>query len=203
VARLRVALTGGVASGKSRVAETLGGLGAVVIDSDRLAREVVEPGTPGLAEVVRAFGEEVLDEEGRLDRPALGRLVFADAAARRRLEGILHPLIRELGARREAEAPPEAIVVHDIPLLVETGQEGLFDAVLVVDAPEEAQVERMTRLRGWTREDAEARLRAQASRERRRAAATHVVENTGTLEDLRERVTEVFEQLVSTGSTGS
>jgi len=198
-----VALTGGVASGKSRVAETLGGLGAVVIDSDRLAREVVEPGTPGLAEVVRAFGEEVLDEEGRLDRPALGRLVFADAAARRRLEGILHPLIRELGARREAEAPPEAIVVHDIPLLVETGQEGLFDAVLVVDAPEEAQVERMTRLRGWTREDAEARLRAQASRERRRAAATHVVENTGTLEDLRERVTEVFEQLVSTGSTGS
>jgi len=203
VARLRVALTGGVASGKSRVAETLGGLGAVVIDSDRLAREVVEPGTPGLAEVVRAFGEEVLDEEGRLDRPALGRLVFADAAARRRLEGILHPLIRELGARREAEAPPEAIVVHDIPLLVETGQEGLFDAVLVVDAPEEAQVERMTRLRGWTREDAETRLRAQASRERRRAAATHVVENTGTLEDLRERVTEVFEQLVSTGSTGS
>jgi dephospho-CoA kinase len=203
VARLRVALTGGVASGKSRVAETLGGLGAVVIDSDRLAREVVEPGTPGLAEVVRAFGEEVLDEEGRLDRPALGRLVFADAAARRRLEGILHPLIRELGARREAEAPPEAIVVHDIPLLVETGQEGLFDAVLVVDAPEEAQVERMTRLRGWTREDAEARLRAQASRERRRAAATHVVENAGTLEDLRERVTEVFEQLVSTGSTGS
>ncbi|HEX5560954.1 MAG TPA: dephospho-CoA kinase [Nocardioidaceae bacterium] len=203
MARLRVALTGGVASGKSRVAETLGGLGAVVIDSDRLAREVVEPGTPGLAEVVRAFGEEVLDEEGRLDRPALGRLVFADAAARRRLEGILHPLIRELGARREAEAPPEAIVVHDIPLLVETGQEGLFDAVLVVDAPEEAQVERMTRLRGWTREDAEARLRAQASRERRRAAATHVVENTGTLEDLRERVTEVFEQLVSTGSTGS
>ena len=203
MARLRVALTGGVASGKSRVAETLGGLGAVVIDSDRLAREVVEPGTPGLAEVVRAFGEEVLDEEGRLDRPALGRLVFADAAARRRLEGILHPLIRELGARREAEAPPEAIVVHDIPLLVETGQEGLFDAVLVVDAPEEAQVERMTRLRGWTREDAETRLRAQASRERRRAAATHVVENTGTLEDLRERVTEVFEQLVSTGSTGS
>ena len=203
MARLRVALTGGVASGKSRVAETLGRLGAVVIDSDRLAREVVEPGTPGLAEVVRAFGEEVLDEEGRLDRPALGRLVFADAAARRRLEGILHPLIRELGARREAEAPPEAIVVHDIPLLVETGQEGLFDAVLVVDAPEEAQVERMTRLRGWTREDAEARLRAQASRERRRAAATHVVENTGTLEDLRERVTEVFEQLVSTGSTGS
>ncbi len=203
MARLRVALTGGVASGKSRVAETLGGLGAVVIDSDRLAREVVEPGTPGLAEVVRAFGEEVLDEEGRLDRPALGRLVFAAAAARRRLEGILHPLIRELGARREAEAPPEAIVVHDIPLLVETGQEGLFDAVLVVDAPEEAQVERMTRLRGWTREDAEARLRAQASRERRRAAATHVVENTGTLEDLRERVTEVFEQLVSTGSTGS
>lgn len=199
---LRVALTGGVASGKSAVADVLRGLGAVVIDADRLAREVVEPGTPGLAEVVEEFGGEVLTADGRLDRPALGRLVFADEAARRRLEAILHPRIRELAARREEQAPPGALVVHDIPLLVETGQQGRFDVVLVVDAPEEAQVERMTHKRGWTRADAEARIAAQASRAQRRAAATHVVENAGTLEDLRDRVTEVFEELVSTGSTG-
>jgi dephospho-CoA kinase len=199
---VRVALTGGVASGKSSVARTLEDLGAVVIDSDRLAREVVEPGTPGLAAVVRAFGEGVLDPQGRLDRAALGRVVFADDAARRRLEAILHPLIRSLSVGRESQAPPGALVVHDIPLLVETGQEGRFDAVLVVDAPVEVQVERMTRQRGWTREDAESRIAAQATREQRLAVATHVVENSGTLEDLRERVAEVFEELVSTGPTG-
>ncbi len=199
---MRVGLTGGVASGKSTVAALLRELGAVVVDSDVLAREVVEPGTPGLAAVLEAFGPGVLDADGRLDRPALGALVFGDEPARRRLEGILHPLIRARAAELEAAAPDGAVVVHDIPLLVETGQADRFDAVVVVDVPVETQVERMARDRGMSREDALARVKAQASREERLAVATHVVDNTGTREDLRDRVTEVLEELVSAGSTG-
>ncbi|HET9760110.1 MAG TPA: dephospho-CoA kinase [Nocardioidaceae bacterium] len=199
---MRVGLTGGVASGKSTVAALLRELGAVVVDSDVLAREVVEPGTPGLAAVVEAFGPEVLTADGRLDRPALGAVVFGDEPARRRLEGILHPLIRARAAELEAAAPAGTVVVHDIPLLVETGQADRFDAVVVVDVPVETQVARMVRDRGMSREDALARVKAQASREERLAVATHVVENTGTREDLRDRVTEVLEELVSAGSTG-
>jgi len=199
---VRVGLTGGVASGKSTVGAILRDLGAVVIDSDQLAREVVEPGTPGLAAVVDAFGIAVLREDGALDRAALGSVVFADEAARRRLEGILHPLIRARATEVEAATPGGTLVVHDIPLLVETGQAPSFDAVLVVDVPVETQVQRLLADRGWTREDAEARVAAQASREERRAAATYVIDNTGTREDLRDRVTEVFTELVSTGSTG-
>jgi dephospho-CoA kinase len=199
---MRVGLTGGVASGKSTVARILSDLGAVVVDADLLAREVVEAGTPGLAAVEAEFGAGVITDEGTLDRPALGRVVFGDEGARRRLEGILHPLIRARGAEIEAGAGPDAVVVHDIPLLVETGQADAFDAVLVVDLPVETQVERMVADRGMSREDALARVAAQATREDRLAVATHVVQNTGTQEDLRERVTEVFEQLVSTGSTG-
>jgi dephospho-CoA kinase len=197
---VRVALTGGVASGKSTVAGILEELGAVVIDSDRLAREVVEPGTPGLAAVVDAFGGDVLADDGRLDRPALGARVFADELARKRLEAILHPLIRARAAELESAADQDALVVHDIPLLVETGQAAAFDAVLVVDVPVETQVERMVQDRGWTREDAQARVAAQTSREQRRAAATYVIDNTGTHDDLRERVTEVVELLVSPGA---
>jgi len=199
---MRVGLTGGVASGKSTVAALLRELGAVVVDSDVLAREVVEPGTPGLAAVVEAFGPTVLTADGTLDRPALGAVVFGDDAARRRLEAILHPLIRARAAELEAAAPKGTVVVHDIPLLVETGQADRFDAVLVVDVPVETQVERMVRDRGMSREDALARVAAQADREQRLAAATHVVDNTGTREDLRDRVTEVLEKLVSAGSTG-
>lgn len=195
--RTRVGLTGGVASGKSTVAALLAELGAVVIDSDALAREVVEPGTPGLAAVLTEFGDTVLAEDGRLDRVALGSLVFGDEPARRRLEGILHPLIRARAAELEAEADPGALVVHDIPLLVETGQADRFDAVLVVDVPVETQVERMVRDRGWSPEDARSRVAAQADREQRRAVATHVIDNTGTHDDLRERVTEVVGELVS------
>jgi len=195
----RVGLTGGVAAGKSTVATILTELGAVVIDADLLAREVVEPGTPGLAAVVDAFGETVLTEDGRLDRPALGARVFGDEGARRRLEAILHPLIRARGAELEAAAPADALVVHDIPLLVESGQADRFDAVVVVDVPVRTQVERMVADRGWSREDAEARVAAQASREQRREVATYVIDNTGTREDLRDRVTEVFGQLVSPG----
>ena len=199
---MRVGLTGGVASGKSTVAAILRELGAVVIDSDQLAREVVEPGTPGLADVVKEFGDSVLADDGTLDRAALGAIVFADQDARRRLEGILHPLIRQRAAEIEATAEPGAVVVHDIPLLVETGQAGQFEAVLVVDVPVETQVERLLSDRGWSRDDAEARVAAQATREERRAAATYLIDNTGTREDLRDRVTEVFTHLVSTGSTG-
>jgi dephospho-CoA kinase len=197
----RVGLTGGIASGKSTVSAILAELGAVVIDADQLAREVVAPGTEGLKRVVDEFGPGVLTESGELDRPAVGAMVFADDDARRRLEAIIHPLVRARGAELEAAAPEDALVVHDIPLLAETGQGDAFDAVIVVDTPVETQVERMTALRGWTAQDARARVAAQASREQRRAVATYVIENTGTLEDLRDRVTEVFEELVSTGST--
>ena len=194
---MRVGLTGGVASGKSTVSSMLAGLGAVVIDSDALAREVVEPGTPGLAAVVEAFGPEILTEDGRLDRPALGAIVFADESRRRVLEGILHPLIGERSAALAGSAGPDDLVVHDIPLLAEAGIGDTFDAVIVVDAPVELQVERMTRDRGWTREDAESRIAAQATREDRLAIATYVIENTGSLEDLRTRVREVYDALTT------
>ena len=194
---MRVGLTGGVASGKSTVALLLAELGARVIDSDLIAREVVEPGTPGLAALVEEFGPRVLAADGSLDRAALGSRVFADEPARRCLEGLLHPRIRARAAELEAAAPSGTVVVHDIPLLVESGQADAFDAVLVVDVPAEVQVERMVRLRGMSEADARARLRAQASREERRAVATHLLDNTGTAEDLRERVAEVFAELSS------
>ncbi len=191
----RIGLTGGIASGKSTVAQLLRELGAVVIDADVLAREVVGRGTPGLAAVVAEFGPRLLTPDGDLDRPAMGRLVFSDDDARRRLEGIVHPLVYERIAELEAEAPPAAVVVHDIPLLAENARAGDFDAVVVVDAPEEVQVERMVRDRGWTEEDARARIAAQATREQRRAIATYVIDNTGTHEDLRHRVAEVLAEL--------
>jgi dephospho-CoA kinase len=191
----RVGLTGGVAAGKSTVARILDELGAVLVDADVLAREVVAKGTTGLEEVVEAFGPEILTDDGELDRPAMGAIVFADAEKRRVLEGIIHPRVRERGAELEASAGPDDVVVHDIPLLAETGQAAGFDAVIVVDVPTELQVQRMVELRGMTREDAEARVAAQASREERLAIATHVVDNTGTLEDLRRRVTEVYREL--------
>lgn len=200
---MRVGLTGGVASGKSTVAGMLVDLGAVVIDADAIAREVVAGGTPGLAAVVAEFGEELLTEDGELDRPAMGRLVFNDEAARRRLEAIVHPLVFERYAALEAAAPDGALVVHDIPLLVESGRGEDFDAVVVVDVPRELQVERMLRDRGWTLADAEARIAAQATREQRLAVATHVVENTGTLEQLRARVAEVHAALTAQGPAGA
>lgn len=194
---MRVGLTGGVASGKSTVAAMLAELGAVVIDADAIAREVVARGTPGLDAVVAEFGAELLTAEGELDRPAMGRLVFGDEDARRRLEGIVHPLVFERYAELEASAPPGALVVHDIPLLAESGRGEDFDAVVVVDVPRELQVERMLRDRGWTLEDAESRIAAQATREQRLALATHVVENTGSLEQLRARVAEVHAELTA------
>jgi dephospho-CoA kinase len=191
----RVGLTGGVASGKSTVSAIFAELGAVVVDADLLAREVVAPGTDGLAAIVAAFGDEVLTADGALDRPAMGALVFADAEKRRVLEGIIHPRVRARAAEIEASAPADVVVVHDIPLLTETGQAASFDAVVVVDVPVDTQVARMVGLRGMTREEAESRIAAQATREDRLAIATYVVENTGTLEQLRARVAEVYAEL--------
>jgi dephospho-CoA kinase len=193
----RVGLTGGIAAGKSLVSQLLRDHGAVVIDADQLAREVVAKGTPGLDAVVREFGEAVLGPDGELDRPAMARLVFADEDTRRRLEAIVHPLVFQRILELEAAAPDDAVVVHDIPLLAESGRAGTFDAVLVVDAPAEVQVDRMVRLRGWTEDEARARIAAQASRQDRLALATHVIDNTGTVEDLRDRVAEVFAELRS------
>jgi dephospho-CoA kinase len=190
-----VGLTGGVASGKSAVSAVLRELGAVVIDADRLARDVVAKGTPGLAAVVEEFGDEVLTPDGELDRPAVARIVFADEAARKRLEGIVHPLVFEEIRRLEAVAPEGAVVVHDLPLLAESGRADTFDAVLVVDAPEELQVQRMVEHRGWTEDEARARMAAQASREQRRAIATHVLDNSGTLDELRRQVATLYEEL--------
>lgn len=194
---VRVGLTGGIASGKSTVSAILAELGAVVVDADLIAREVVARGTPGLAAVVEEFGTGLLTPEGDLDRPAMGALVFADPAARERLEAIVHPLVHRRSAELEAAAAPGAVVVHDIPLLAEVGRAGQFDAVVVVDAPTDLQLERMVRDRGWTREQAEARIAAQASRDERLAIATHVVDNTGSLEDLRRRVEEIYGELAA------
>lgn len=177
------------------MAGILAELGAVLIDADKIAREVVEPGTPGLARIVEEFGPGILTPEGALDRPALGRIVFGDENARRRLEAITHPLVHQRAAEFEASAQPGALVVHDIPLLAESGRAPTFDAVVVVDVPVEVQIDRMVRDRGWTREDAEARIAAQASREDRLAIATYVIDNTGSLDDLRARVREIYAEL--------
>jgi dephospho-CoA kinase len=157
----------------------------------------VAAGTPGFSAVREAFGEDVVGLDGELDRPALGRLVFADPEARRRLEAIVHPLVFERMQELEQAASSDAVVVHDIPLLAERGPGGTdeFDAVVVVDAPEDLQVQRMTTDRGWTPEDARSRIAAQASREDRLAVATHVVVNTGTREELRRRVHEVLAEI--------
>ena len=194
---MRVGLTGGIASGKSTVSAILAELGATIIDGDQLAREVVEKGTPGLEQVVEAFGPEILTESGDLDRPRLGQIVFNDDAKRKQLEAIVHPLVFERYAALEASAPEDGLVVHDIPLLAETGRADTFDAVIVVETPAEVQVERMLRDRGWSRADAESRIAAQATPEQRRAIATHLIVNTGTRDELRARVEEVYAELTA------
>lgn len=195
---MRVGLTGGIASGKSTVSELLAGFGAVIVDSDKIAREVVEPGTPGLAQVVAEFGPSVLTESGALDRAKVGEIVFADEGARGRLNAIVHPLVGARSAElEEAGRTAGKLVVNDIPLLVEVGYAPFFDEVIVVDVPVETQVERAI-ARGMTEIDARARIAAQASREERLAAATYVIDNTGTLDDLRKRVREIYDALAGT-----
>jgi len=194
---VRVGLTGGIGAGKSTVSTRLRELGAVVLDYDQLARDVVEPGTPGLAAIVERFGEGVLRPDGTLDRPALGAIVFADPTALKDLEAITHPAIRELAARREAEAGPDAVVVHDNALLVDMGAHRAMDVVVVVDVPESTQVQRLVEQRGLTEADARARIAAQLPREQRLAAADHVLDNGGTPEQLRAAVDALWTSLVA------
>jgi dephospho-CoA kinase len=193
---LMVGLTGGIGSGKSAVAARLAELGAVVIDADRLAREVVAPGTDGLAEVVAEFGPEVLDRSGGMDRAAVGRLVFGDDAARRRLEAIVHPRVRARTAELVAAAHTEAVVVNDVPLLVEAGLAAAYELVIVVLAARDTRVARLARDRGMSADEAHARIAAQASDERRRAVADIVIDNNGTLAELTGRVDEVWRDVL-------
>lgn len=193
---LRIGLTGGIGSGKSTVSALLAQRGAVVVDADRIAREVVEPGTPGLAQVVEAFGEGVLGADGSLDRPALAAVVFTDPEARARLDGIVHPLVRARTAELVAAAPDDAVLVNDVPLLVETGQAGSYDLVLVVEADPELRVTRLVG-RGLSEEDARARIAAQATDEQRRAVADVVLDNSGTPEQLAEQVERFWAERVA------
>lgn len=190
-----VGLTGGVASGKSAVAAKFAELGAVVIDADALARDVVAPGTPGLAAIKDSFGAGILLPDGSLDRKALGAIVFSDEPQRLKLNAIVHPLVRQAANELREKAPAGALVVEDIPLLVESRQAEDFDAVIVVQAPQEERIRRMVEDRGWSVEDARSRMAAQATDEQRAAVADYVLENFGTLEDLQGRVAALYQQL--------
>ena len=193
---LTVGLTGGIGAGKSEVSRLLVERGAVLIDADRIAREVVEPGTPGLAAVVEAFGEEILAEDGSLDRPRLGALVFSDPEKLATLNSLVHPLVGARSRELEEAAPEDAVVVHDVPLLTENGLAPLYDVVVVVDASPGTQLDRLVRLRGMSEEDARARMAAQATREQRRAVADVVIDNDVPLDALERRVEEVWADLV-------
>ncbi len=201
---LRIGLTGGIGSGKSAVSERFSALGAVVLDGDKAARAVVEPGTPGLARIAETFGPQVLRPDGSLDRAKLAGIVFADEAARAQLNAITHPLIhRHIQAGEEAAVKaggPDTIIVHDIPLLAEGQRAAGFDVVIVVDVPAEVQVSRLA-ARGLPEDQARARMAAQATREQRLAIADIVIDNSGSLEDLDRRVAAVWAGLTSRAKT--
>lgn len=192
---MKIGLTGGVGSGKSTVARMFADRGAVIVDSDALAREVVEPGTPGFAAVVAQFGPDVVGPDGRLDRAALAAVVFADERKRAALNAIVHPLVGARAAELAAVAPPDAVVVQDVPLLVENELAPQFDAVVVVLADPELRVRRLAG-RGMVEADARARMAAQATDEQRRAVADEVIDNDGDLAALERRVDEVWERLI-------
>lgn len=192
---LRVGLTGGIGSGKSEVSRRLAAQGAVVIDADAIAREVVAPGTAGLAEVVQAFGPQVLLADGGLDRPRLGDIVFADPAQLARLNGIVHPLVAARSQELEQAAGPRSIVVHDVPLIAENKLADRYDLVVVVDVPPRVQLDRLVRYRGMSREQAQARMAAQASRADRLAIAGIVIENSGSIAELDRLVGELWTEL--------
>ncbi|MEU2772629.1 dephospho-CoA kinase [Streptomyces sp. NPDC007162] len=193
---LKVGLTGGIGAGKSEVSRLLVGHGAVLIDADRIAREVVAPGTPGLAAVAEAFGPDVLAADGSLDRPKLGSIVFADPERLAVLNSIVHPLVGARSRELEQAAADDAVVIHDVPLLAENGLAALYDLVVVVDAAPETQLDRLTRLRGMTEQDARARMAAQATREKRLEIADLVIDNDVPLDALRQRVAQVWADLV-------
>ena len=197
---LRVGLSGGIGSGKSTVARALARRGAVVIDADAIAREVVEPGQPGLAAVVERFGPEVLDADGRLDRPKLAALVFGDDAARADLNAIVHPRVALETARRTAAAPPDAMVVIDVPLLVEAARSG-YDVVVIVEAPEEVRLKRLV-ARGMSPDDARRRMAAQASDADRRKVADVLLDNSGSEADLEAQIDALWAQLTASLRSG-
>jgi dephospho-CoA kinase len=194
-----VGLTGGIASGKSLVAAELAARGAIIIDADVLAREVVEPGTPGLAAIIERFGPQLLTD-GRLDRAHLAEIVFADPAARRDLERIVHPAVRARAVELERAAGSAAVVVHVIPLLVETGQQWNFDLVVTIDVDHETQIQRMMARNGFSRAEAESRIAAQAAREDRRAAADVVLDNSGDVAQLKDQIDALWAVLTSTAA---
>ncbi|WP_428934387.1 dephospho-CoA kinase [Streptomyces sp. ACT015] len=193
---LTVGLTGGIGAGKSEVSRRLVEHGAVLIDADRIAREVVAPGTPGLAAVVDAFGPEVLTADGALDRPRLGAIVFADPEKLALLNSLVHPLVGARSHALETAAEEDAVVVHDVPLLTENGLAPRYDLVIVVDVSPETQLDRLVRLRGMTEQDAKARMAAQATRDARLEIADIVIDNDVPLPRLERRVREVWADLV-------
>jgi dephospho-CoA kinase len=192
---LRVGLTGGIGAGKSEVSRRLAAQGALVIDADAIAREVVEPGTAGLAAVLAEFGEGLLRPDGGLDRDRLGEVVFADPAKLERLNRIVHPLVGERMAELEKSAGQGSIVVHDVPLLAENNLSQGYDLVVVVDAPEQFQLERLLRQRRMTEQQARARMAAQASRQKRLAVADLVVDNSSSLAELDRQVGDLWTEL--------
>jgi dephospho-CoA kinase len=207
---LRVGLTGGIGSGKSEVSRRLAAHGAVIVDADMAAREVVVPGSPGLAQIAATFGDEVLRPDGTLDRDRLGQIVFGDPELRAKLNAIVHPLVRgwmadaERAAVRSADPDgPGPVIVHDVPLLAESRGKTGFDLVIVVDVPPDVQLDRLTAQRGMTADQARARMAAQASREQRLAVADIVIDNSGTLEDLDRRVAEVWKNLERRAAPGA
>lgn len=195
-----VGLTGGIAAGKSTVAGRLAELGAIVIDADQLAREAVQPGSPGLDAVVQRFGVAVLSDDGSLDRAALGRIVFADEEARRALNGIVHPEVRRRYAEAVADARaqnPDAVIVYDVPLLAEARAADEFGTIVVVDAPAEMRIARLVELRGMDRREAENRVGSQISDADRRAMADVVVDSSGTLEQTLAQTDALWRRLVA------
>lgn len=187
-----VGLTGGIGAGKSAVAARLAEHGALVVDADVVAREVVAPGTEGLAAVVAAFGSGVLADDGSLDRQRLGALIFADDEARARLNAIVHPLVSQRSAELAADAPDDAVVVHDVPLLVENALAPAYDVVVVVLADENVRIQRLRDTRGMREEEARARMAAQTTDDQRRAVADAVLDNSGTLADLHRQVDDLW-----------
>jgi dephospho-CoA kinase len=196
---IKVALTGGIGSGKSEVERLLAGRGATVVDADALAREVVAPATPGLAQVLETFGPAVRAADGSLDRAALAALVFPDHDRLARLEAIVHPLVAARGQEleREAAGRGSAVFVHSLPLLAERGHAAGYDLVVVVDAPDDVRLDRLVRQRGLPEADARARMAAQATRQQRLAIADVVLRNDGGLDDLAEQVDRLWADLTA------
>ncbi len=200
---MRIGLTGGIGSGKTTVASMLVEHGAVLVDADEISRDLVRSGEPALVELVTEFGPRILQSDGSLSRAELAALAFSDPRATERLNAIMHPLIRAEAQRRMAADPSAAVIVYDMPLLVETGQGDLVDLVVVVDVPEEVQIERAVRLRGLDEADVRRRMTVQAGRDERLAAADVVIDNSGDLAGTRSQVETLWRGLVSAGGRPS